>query len=169
MHKWSFVLSLFMACSAGLLYAAEPEKQGLFRVERSKNANIVQYDAQISPDGKLYRDEPVVAYWIRMAEEGQVEKLSWIQWVFAFGFDTVMGTDGESAEMLMRGGKDRAIKVIREGDRYCGVVPIDGAPSCIEKIYVNANRKGLNANVKYFELWGFELGSGTPRYEKVLP
>ena len=37
------------------------------------NANIIQYDAQVAPDGKLLKKEPVVGYWIRLAEQGQVQ------------------------------------------------------------------------------------------------
>ena len=35
-------------------------------------------DAQIGDNGKLDSREPVAAYWIRLAEQGQVEKLSFV-------------------------------------------------------------------------------------------
>ena len=39
----------------------------------------------MSTDGKLNTDEPVKAYWIRYAEKGQKEDLSYIQRKFAYG------------------------------------------------------------------------------------
>ena len=69
-----------------ILQAAELDRQGLFRIERSKNANIIQYDAQVRPDGKLDKKNPVVGYWIRLAEQGQEQELTWLQNKFAFGF-----------------------------------------------------------------------------------
>jgi hypothetical protein len=169
MRSWLALVVWMMACTSGYLQAAEPEKQALFWVERSKNANIIQYDAQVGPDGKLYRDEPVVGYWVRLAKEGQVEEMSWLQWIFAFGFDIKMSADGDSAEMIMRGGKDRPITVRREGDRLCAVLMMEGAPACIEKAYINAKRKGLRFKVYYLDFWGFDTVTGEHRYERIVP
>jgi len=51
-------------------FSKDLEARPLFRIERSKNANIVQYDVQLTPDGKIYSKEPVIAYWIRLAKDG---------------------------------------------------------------------------------------------------
>ena len=169
MRNCLMVVVCLMACASGYLHAAGPEKQALFWVERSKNANIIQYDAQIGPDGKLYRDEPVVGYWIRLAKEGQVEEMSWLQWVFAFGFDVELSDDGDSAEMIMRGGKERPITIRREGDGYCAVLMMEGAPACIEKAYINSKRKGLSFKVYYLDFWGFDTATGERRYERIVP
>jgi hypothetical protein len=69
----SFLLSIALILAPAILVAAEPEHQSLFRIERSKNANIIQYDAQIGADGKLDKREPIVGYWVRLAEQGQVK------------------------------------------------------------------------------------------------
>ena len=57
------IISLVAAllCVSPVLQATELDRQDLFRIERSKNANIIQYDAQVRPDGKLDRKKPVVA------------------------------------------------------------------------------------------------------------
>ena len=57
-----------------LLPVADQAKGGdrpLFIIERSKNANVVHYDARLTPEGKFDPDQPVVAYWILLAEKGQ--------------------------------------------------------------------------------------------------
>ena len=43
--------------------------QSLFVIERSKNANVVQYDARLTADGVLDPKEPVKVYWILLAED----------------------------------------------------------------------------------------------------
>jgi len=58
----------------------------LFIIERSKNANVVHYDARLTADGKLDPKQPVIAYWIMLAKEGRREELSWIEKKKAHGF-----------------------------------------------------------------------------------
>ncbi len=83
------------------LYGDEPDRDALFHIERNKNANIVQYDAQIKPDGMLYSKEPVVGYWIRLADQGQVKELTWIQKTFAYGFTVKLNKDENTATLDM--------------------------------------------------------------------
>ncbi|MFB3077782.1 MAG: DUF4833 domain-containing protein [Lysobacterales bacterium] len=79
-----FFLSAWL--SAAELEPGAIEQQHLFKIERSKNANIVQYDARVLPDGKLDPDKPVVGYWIRLAEDGRKMKLRFLEKRFAYGF-----------------------------------------------------------------------------------
>ena len=67
MRRFILLVMLALICFPALVLAQTPDRQHLFKIERSKNANIVQYDAQVGPDGKLLKKEPVVAYWIRLA------------------------------------------------------------------------------------------------------
>ena len=164
------VLMLFaLICFPALILAATPDSQHLFKIERSKNANIVQYDAQVSPDGKLLKKEPVVAYWIRLAEQGQVEKLSWIQRTFAYGFKAKLDRNRDTAELDMAADFGRPIIVIREGDQYRATAPIDGSQSYLEKIFIQAHGKGIKVNVEYIELFGEDMQTGEVRYQKFVP
>src|SRR5512143_1385587 len=67
--------------------AAHKKTQSLFIIERSKNANVVHYDARLTADGKLDPEEPVVAYYIMLAEDGRRKELNWIEKKMAYGFD----------------------------------------------------------------------------------
>jgi hypothetical protein len=163
----SLTLALIYAPLA--VQAETPERQHLFHIERSKNANIVQYDAQVGADGKLLKKEPVVGYWIRLAEEGQVKELSWVQRTFAFGFDTKLDKSRESAELDMKADVGREIRVIRNGDEYRATVMIDGALSYFEKMYIDAARKGMSLKVRFVELYGEDMQTGEVRYEKFVP
>jgi len=141
----------------------------LFHIERSKNANIVQYDAQVAADGKLNKEEPVVGYWIRLNEQGQKQELSWIQKTFAFGFDVKLDKDREAALLNMKADVGEAIKIVREGNIYRATITIDGAPSYFEKMYIDATRDGMSLDVRYVELFGNDMKTGEARYEKRLP
>lgn len=168
-RRLSTLLALTLLCAPLLAQAETLTSQPLFHIERSKNANIVQYDAQVAADGKLFKKEPVVGYWIRLNEQGQKQKLSWLQRTFAYGFDAKPDKGRESAEVNMKADVGQAIKVVREGDIYRATVTIDGAPSYFEKMYIDATRHGLSIDVRYVELFGEDMKTGEARYEKIVP
>jgi hypothetical protein len=141
----------------------------LFHIERSKNANIVQYDAQVAEDGKLFKKEPVVGYWIRLNEQGQKQELSWLQRTFAYGFKTELDKNRESALIDMKADVGQSIKVIRDGDKFRATITIDGSPSYFEKMYIDATRDGMSLDVRYVELFGEDMKTGESRYEKLSP
>ena len=161
------ILALFLAPL--MVQAETPVRQHLFKIERSKNANIVQYDAQVGPDGKLTKKDPVVGYWIRLAEQGQVMELNWVQRTFAFGFKTKLDRNRESAELDMAGDFGRPIVVIRDGDQYLATAPIDGSQSYLEKMFIQSHGKGIKITVEYIELFGVDIETGEDRYQKFFP
>src|SRR5579864_7633395 len=48
----------------------------LFVIAKNTNANAVHYDAELTKDGKLDPNQPVVAYWIMAAENGHRQELN---------------------------------------------------------------------------------------------
>lgn len=162
------LMILSLTCAPMFLCADEVSRQHLFKIERSKNANIVQYDAQVSPDGSLLKKKPVVAYWVRLAEQGQVQELSWIQ-KFVYGFKARFDKSGETIDLDMAVDIDRIITVIRDGDEYRATIIIDGALTYFEKIFVSSSRKGWKITVYYVELYGQDVETGEARYERFVP
>lgn len=162
-------LTLALICISTTLHSQPMRHEPLFKIERSKNANIIQYDAQIGPDGKLDSNTPVVAYWIRLAEQGQVEKLSWIQRQFAFGFDADYDPVTDTASMKMKVGIDRSFTVIRDGDVYRARTTIAGAESFLDRIYIQAHKHGLLITVDYVDIYGRDTGTGDERFEHFVP
>ena len=65
------LLTFVLIFYPGFLHADQENRQPMFKIELNNNDNIIQYDAQITQNGKLDRKQPVVAYWIRLAREGQ--------------------------------------------------------------------------------------------------
>ena len=169
MHKPAGFLIFILFFVPVFLYAEASNYQALFKIERSKNANIIQYDAQIGADGKLLKKEPIAAYWVRLAEKGQVQELSWVQWNFAYGFKAKYDRINDTVELDMKAGIGRPITVAREGDDYRAKILIDGAMSYLEMICIQASGKGLSITVEYVELHGDDLKTGDRRYEKYVP
>ena len=169
MRRLSTLLALIMLCMPLFVQAKTLASHPLFHIERSKNANIVQYDAQVAEDGKLYKKEPVVGYWIRLNEQGQKQELSWLQRTFAYGFSTKLDKNRERAILKMKADVGEDIEIIRVGDQFRATIKIDGAPSYFEKMYIDATRDGMSLNVRYVELFGKDMQTGEERYEKLVP
>jgi len=155
-------IPLALACN-------EVQSQALFKIERNKNANIVQYDARVDTDGKLHEKEPVVAYWVRHAEQGQVEELSWVQKTFAYGFDADLGKDRRMVALDLAADIGRTITVRQDAGRYRAAADIDRKAAWISKIFIHATGKGMSTKVDYIDMHGDGVDGGGARYERIVP
>ena len=151
------------------LQAADPALDPLFHIERNKNANIVQYDAQLGSNGLLLKKEPVVAYWVRHANQGEIRELTWIQRTFAYGFDVKLNKNLETATLDLAADLGRTIEVVRDKDDYRAVVRIKGEESYLEKIFIHATGSGMSTKVDYIELFGTGVSEEGEQYERFSP
>jgi len=163
------VLTLALIFAPAILYAKELEHQSLFKIERNKNANIIQYDAQIGQDGRLYKKEPVIGYWIRLAEQGQIKQLTWIQRTFAFGFKAKYHPASDTATMDMVTNIGQPITVRRVDGEYMATVDIEGQPSQLVKMYIQAHGKGIRVKIEYVDVFGKNLETGEETYARIIP
>lgn len=160
------LLLLVMIGSPSLLMADQAGRQTLFVIERSKNANIVQYEAQIAADGRLDQAQPVVCYWIRLAEQGQIKKLSWIQRRFAYGFKSRLDEDRLGVTLDMAADLGAPVRVRKVGDTYMAIMEIDGKSSQLKKVFINATGRKPFIKLNYVELYGLDLDNGMETYQR---
>ena len=161
---WFAVLSLLAAPAA-----AQIKTSTLFIIERSKNANVVYYDARLTADGKLDPQEPVIAYWVMLAEDGRREKLSWIEKKMAYGFTIKPDPSVNGYKMTLVAVPERQITVKKEKDAVRAEVVIDGRPADIEKMYIKASDGLTGYKIQYVEVYGKDLQTGESLREKIMP
>jgi hypothetical protein len=152
-----------------LCFSKELAIEHLFRIERSKNANVVQYDAQLTPEGKLNPEKPVIAYWIMHANNGKKEALNWVEKKMAYGFSVEYDTKGDFWIMDLVADIQRKIKVYKANGRYRAETLIDGRPAFIDRIYIESTEGGMRPKVKYMEFFGKGIKTGSTLYEKFIP
>ncbi|MCX5905689.1 MAG: DUF4833 domain-containing protein [Deltaproteobacteria bacterium] len=162
---WWFAILALLAAPA----AAQIKTQPLFIIERSKNANVVHYDARLTADGKLDPKEPVIAYWVKLAGDGRREELSWIEKKKAYGFDLKPDPSVKGYKMTLVADPQRPITVKKEGDAVRAEGVIDGQPAVLEKMYIKASDGLMGPKVEYIELYGKDLETGGKRYQKIVP
>ena len=167
--RYLFPILLTLTLTAPLSASDDVEQRNLFRIERSKNANVVQYDARVGRDQRFARKDPVVAYWLRLAEDGRVQKLSWLQRAFAYGFDAKVNEQRDQVTLHLKALTGRPVKV-RCGPADCRATTlIDGAPAYLSRIFVHSRGKGLGTEVDFIELYGEDVNGGGERYERIEP
>lgn len=177
---WCFVVFAMPVLSAASVGGAKqnekkpdpapaPKKtQPLFIIERSKNANVVHYDAQLTADGKLDPNEPVIAYWILLAQDGQREELDWIEKKMAYGFHVTPDPSVKGYKMTLVSVPEGTITVRKEGNAVRAERDIDGHPAVLEKIYISATDGLFGPKVHYIELYGKDIKTGEKRYQKIV-
>ena len=162
---WWFAVLALLAAPA----AAQIKISPLFIIERSKNANVVHYDARLTADGKLDPKEPVIAYWVMFAEDGRREKLNWIEKKKAYGFTIKPDPSVNGYKMTLVAAPEQQITVKKEGDAVRAEVVIDGRPAVFEKMYINASDGLMGPKVQYIQVYGKDLQTGEKRIEKIVP
>ena len=161
---WFAVLALLATPAA-----AQIKTSPLFTIERSKNANVVHYDAQLTANGKLDPKEPVIAYWIMLAKDGHREKLTWTEKKKAYGFTIKPDPSVNGYKMTLVAVPGRQITVKQEKDAVIAEGIINGRPAVLEKMYINASDGLMGPKVHYIEVYGKDLQTGEQRREEMVP
>jgi hypothetical protein len=155
---------------AGGLFGADRSVL-LFTIEKSSNANRVQYEAHLKPDGHIDPQQPVSAYWVMAAEDGRRQELNILERAKAYGF--TLRKDGiDSYRLWVVSHREKEIHVYRamakDGPTVRAEAVIGGRVALVEKIYIQMRKSFLLSLPDFGEMFGFDRETGEKRYEKVL-
>jgi hypothetical protein len=141
----------------------------LFVIARSKNANVVHYEAHVAAKGALDREHPILAYWLMRAEDGRREGLTWLEERLAYGWSASFDARGELL-IRLRAFSRREIRVFRrETGSFRALARIAGQRALLERIYVASDGGGLTPNVRYVDLFGTTFDDGRHITERIVP
>ena len=159
------IAPLLLLAAAGLAGAECPEH--LFIVARSKNANIVAYDAKTDPSGAL-ASKAVVAYWLLDGDPARREDLNRVEWNRAYGFSLEKGDPGAYV-LKFNAGKKRPLTIRLRNGCPVAIGKISGQTAIVRKLFVQSKEGGLTPTVEYVEFFGEDPESGHELYEKLIP
>jgi hypothetical protein len=145
--------------------ACPPE---LFRIGRSKNANVIVYEARQSSPGVLDSSGPVEASWVLLAAHGEREKLSWFEWRMAYGFDVRPTNPGPGFVFTFKAKEDRPIRIVLHHGCPVGLATIGGRQGILKRIFIQAEDHYLIPSVEYVEVFGSDLETGEDLYERIV-
>lgn len=158
-----------LLATAAALWGNGGISQPLFVIERNTNANVVHYDAHLTPSGDLDAVRPIDAYWIMDALDGRREELNSLERSRAYGFRVEPGADPNSVRIELVAQKRRTIEVRREGGVVRAETTIAGRRAYLSRIFVNAGKVLAVPKVKSIELYGNDAATGEPLHETVVP
>ncbi len=144
------------------------KKDPLFRIERSKNKNIVQYDACLLEDKNVSEANPVHAYWV--LENGLKEELSILENKQAYGIESKEKLGENKFRILLAAFKGREIIIQKMKGGYKALVKIKGELSILERVYVKDEEQVLGLpKVNYIDLFGRSLRTNRSVKERMTP
>ena len=169
MKKSILISSVILAIGwLSVAMATCPKTYPLFKIERSKNKNIVQYDICVSENGDAPDSRPVRAYWI--LENGRKEDLNAIQTRLAYGITSQEKLGENKYRIVVVALKDRKILIEKSAEGYRATVLISGKESILEKIYVKSEERMLGLpKVHYVDLFGRAVQTDASVKERIIP
>ncbi len=150
-------------------WAVCKKRNSLFRIERSTNKNIVQYDACLLKNNNISDSDPVNAYWI--LADGRKEELNVLESKQAYGIESKEKLGENKFRILLAALKEREIIIQKmKGDDYKALVRINGKLSILERVYVKAEEQALGLpKIHYVDLSGRILETSRPVKERITP
>ncbi len=164
MRKLTYAVALVVVILCWHLATAHNITDPLFTIERSKNRNIVHYDARLVSETELAAD-PIDAYWIM--ENGQRQDLTWLEKRYGYGIRLgERPKDGGIEISLASFGRKMFLQ--RVDGKYKVIVFINGQRSILERIYVECTSGVLGIpKVVYAEFYGRTLADGASAVERI--
>lgn len=148
--------------------------QRLFYVQRTGNTNTIVYDANTIENGRAFeRKQPILVYWLRYAEEGQVAPLNYLQRTLAYGVSVRVSANrsGEYEFNVVSYPKRKLRLLIDTRGRPHAVLQINGKDAWLNRVFIKIKGKkaGLVPDVQYVELFGTDPQTGAAVYEQFIP
>ena len=137
-------------------------------IERSLNPNIVHYDAKVLPDGRLDPEQPVVAYWVMGTKGGRRQELNLLERARAFGF-SVQPRGADTYALNIVSEKKREFLITHVGDTARAESMLGNCRAVVKRIFVTMRRTLLLNLPESAELYGSDIATGQPCYERVTP
>ena len=143
----------------------DPCPPHLFVVGRSKNANIVVYDANLGHVGS----DPVTVCWLLDGDANRREELTRVQRDRAYGVDVTPTDSPGTYYLVFKADSKRRLTVRMANDCPVATTEISGHTGILRRLFVQAKEDSVLPKVEFVELFGEDPDTGEPLYEKYVP
>lgn len=177
MRRWlaffaSYLLLGMLAATAWseASFPVPQDKNQIFYVQRSMNANTIVYAARIRADGQLDPDKPVEVYWRRFNDQGARQDLSYLERTVAFGVkaEKIAGKPSAFRMRVVSYPQRSAILSLVDGKPQL-VTKIAGVPSRLDHAFLHLDESGSMPKVVLVDLVGHALDTGQEMRESFKP
>ena len=143
----------------------------LFTLGRSKDFNVILYDLQLDANGNLNQNEPIKGYWIKLAEDGHAEELTYIQKSMAYGlvFEYVNPTNAQFS-FVSYPQRKLILQKGRDGKFYVHMKSTDQSDVILTRIFVTIDGGTFwIPNVTLVSIYGIKTDNLTKFEEHIIP
>jgi hypothetical protein len=141
----------------------------LFYMQRTANTNTIIYELN-APNGRLDEDNPLHVYWIRYAEKGQKEDLSYIQRKFAYGVTTKKLTNDQYDVRFVSYKKFPLLLMKANDGKYHIFATVAQKQIMLSRLFVKIQGGSFwLPNVVYVEFKGTDQTTGREIIERFKP
>ncbi len=139
----------------------------IFHIARSKNGNVVRYDARITKDGQLDPKAPVNAYFRH--PDGGTHPIKPLEFKFFYGYKVTLDKSGTFWHFTIVAAKNRPMKLYLVDGKPRAEGKIAGVRALVTKFFVQFKKDTVIPGVEWVDLHGTEVGSGRAVHERVVP
>jgi phosphatidylglycerophosphate synthase len=141
----------------------------LFYLQRDPNTNTIIYVLKLKEDGKVDPEKPVNIYWMRYADKGQKEDLSYVQRKFAYGLQTkALGNDEYELRFVSHKKLPLYLKRSPADKKYHVYIDANDKKIMLDRVFVRIEGGSYwLPNVKYVELKGLNAKTQAPIVERM--
>jgi hypothetical protein len=172
-HLFAVVASVLSALISTYAQEGFPVPTGnanqLFYLQRTSNTNTIVCELNYN-DSILNEKKPVHVFWIRYAERGQREELSYIQRTFAYGIKTRL-LSKDKYELRFVSYKKYLMHLMKATNgKYYVFVKIRGKQAILNRLFIKINGGSFwSPNVEYMEIKGIDITNGNEMVERIKP
>lgn len=143
-------------------------ENSLFFIQRNKNTNTVVYDLRKGKDHQVNSRNPIDVYWLRYGDKGERAELSWLQEVFAYGYRSRKNKEEGGFNIKLKAYGERTIHLKQVEGIWKPILQINDRNCVLENIYVYADESRLFPDVIHVDIYGTELSTGRPQFERIF-
>ena len=138
----------------------------LFYIQRNVNTDTVIYQLNRTACGQIDVNCPIYAFWMSFGENIKTQELNFIQNSLAYGYESKLINPDLFEIQFVSYRKKRFFLVRKSENEFAMVTNIKGVKSYLKHIYVYAEEFGVFPDVKFLELFGENVESRQPAYER---
>lgn len=136
--KTTIFLAVFLVFGlvSGASDLGNSNRNSLFKIGRSKDANEIFYAVRTTGNGSLDLKEPIKIFWIKYTENNEIEQLTMVQQKFAYGLKFLKVTS-EKAEFQFVSYSKRTLSLRKNNDGNYGVfTEVEGKEVELERVFI---------------------------------
>ena len=147
-----------------------PGNYNLFKIDRSRDRDIVLYDVRLDSLGNLDSSGPISAYWKKFTENGRYEPLTMIQQKFGYGI-RFHNISESVADFQLVSFQDQLFRLRKNKDNEYRVYLVSGGKNIeLRSLYIQFEDDSFwFPEISRIEIKGMDLAEGGLVTEIIIP